>query len=111
MNVIGEVEGRTCVIMDDMVDTAGTLVKAAEVLKKEGAKKVVAYCTHAVLSGGAVDKIAKSDMDELVVTDTIPLREDARACKKIRQLSVAGLIAETILRIYTEESVSSLFIE
>jgi ribose-phosphate pyrophosphokinase len=111
MNVIGEVKGRTCVIMDDMVDTAGTLVKAAEVLKKEGAKKVVAYCTHAVLSGGAVDKIAKSDMDELVVTDTIPLREDARACKKIRQLSVAGLIAETILRIYTEESVSSLFIE
>jgi len=111
MNVIGEVEGRTCVIMDDMVDTAGTLVKAAEVLKKEGAKKVVAYCTHAVLSGPAVERIASSDMDELVVTDTIPLREDARACKKIRQLSVAGLIAETILRIYTEESVSSLFIE
>jgi ribose-phosphate pyrophosphokinase len=111
MNVIGEVQGRTCVIMDDMVDTAGTLVKAAQVLKKEGATKVVAYCTHAVLSGGAVDKIAKSDIDELVVTDTIPLREDARTCKKIRQLSVAGLIAETILRIYTEESVSSLFIE
>jgi ribose-phosphate pyrophosphokinase len=111
MNVIGEVKGRTCVIMDDMVDTAGTLVKAAQVLKEEGATKVVAYCTHAVLSGGAVDKIAKSDIDELVVTDTIPLREDARACKKIRQLSVAGLIAETILRIYTEESVSSLFIE
>src|ERR1700704_166732 len=111
MNVIGEVKGRTCVIMDDMVDTAGTLVKAAQVLKQEGATKVVAYCTHAVLSGAAVDKIAKSDIDELVVTDTIPLREDARACKKIRQLSVAGLIAETILRIYTEESVSSLFIE
>ncbi len=111
MNVIGEVKGRTCVIMDDMVDTAGTLVKAAQVLKEEGAKKVVAYCTHAVLSGGAVDKIDKSDLDELVVTDTIPLREDARACKKIRALSVAGLIAETILRIYTEESVSSLFIE
>jgi len=111
MNVIGEVEGRTCVIMDDMVDTAGTLVKAAEVLKKEGAKKVVAYCTHAVLSGGAVEKIQRSDMDELVVTDTIPLGSDARACKKIRALSVAGLIAETILRIYTEESVSSLFIE
>src|SRR5213083_55913 len=108
MNVIGEVEGRTCVIMDDMVDTAGTLVKAAEVLKKEGATKVVAYCTHAVLSGGAVDKIQRSDLDELVVTDTIPLGEDARACKKIRSLSVAGLIAETILRIYTEESVSSL---
>src|SRR6266566_3660091 len=111
MNVIGEVKGRTCVIMDDMVDTAGTLVKAAQVLKEEGATKVVAYCTHAVLSGGAVDKIAKSDIDELVVTDTIPLRDDARACKKIRSLSVAGLIAETILRIYTEESVSSLFIE
>ena len=111
MNVIGEVKDRTCVIMDDMVDTAGTLVKAAQVLKEEGATKVVAYCTHAVLSGSAVEKIAKSDMDELVVTDTIPLREDARACKKIRQLSVAGLIAETILRIYTEESVSSLFIE
>jgi ribose-phosphate pyrophosphokinase len=111
MNVIGEVEGRTCVIMDDMVDTAGTLVKAAEVLKKEGAKKVVAYCTHAVLSGPAVERIANSDMDELVVTDTIPLGEDARKCRKIRQLSVAGLIAETILRIYTEESVSSLFIE
>jgi ribose-phosphate pyrophosphokinase len=109
--VIGEVEGRTCVIMDDMVDTAGTLVKAAEVLKKEGATKVVAYCTHAVLSGPAVTRIGESHLDELVVTDTIPLREDARACRKIRQLSVAGLLAETILRIYTEESVSSLFIE
>jgi ribose-phosphate pyrophosphokinase len=111
MNVIGEVKGRTCVIMDDMVDTAGTLVKAAQVLKEEGATKVVAYCTHAVLSGPAVERITQSDLDELVVTDTIPLHEDARACKKIRQLSVAGLLAETILRIYTEESVSSLFIE
>jgi ribose-phosphate pyrophosphokinase len=111
MNVIGEVKERTCVIMDDMVDTAGTLVKAAQVLKEEGATKVVAYCTHAVLSGSAVERIATSDLDELVVTDTIPLREDARECKKIRQLSVAGLLAETILRIYTEESVSSLFIE
>jgi len=111
MNVIGEVKGRTCVIMDDMVDTAGTLCKAAEVLKAEGAVKVVAYCTHAVLSGEAIKRIAASDMDELVVTDTIPLREDARACKKIRSLSVAGLLAETILRIYTEDSVSSLFIE
>jgi ribose-phosphate pyrophosphokinase len=111
MNVIGEVKDRTCVIMDDMVDTAGTLVKAAQVLKEEGATKVVAYCTHAVLSGPAVERIASSDLDELVVTDTIPLRDDARACKKIRSLSVAGLIAETILRIYTEESVSSLFIE
>jgi ribose-phosphate pyrophosphokinase len=111
MNVIGEVKGRTCVIMDDMVDTAGTLCKAAEVLKAEGATKVVAYCTHAVLSGNAVARIAESSMDELVVTDTIPLREDARACKKIRSLSVAGLLAETILRIFTEDSVSSLFIE
>jgi len=111
MNVIGEVRGRTCVIMDDMVDTAGTLCKAAEVLKKEGAVKVVAYCTHAVLSGGAARRIAESDLDELVVTDTIPLGEDARACRKIRSLSVAGLLAETILRIYTEDSVSSLFIE
>ena len=111
MNVIGEVKGRTCVIMDDMVDTAGTLCKAAEVLKAEGAIKVVAYCTHAVLSGNAVARIAESAMDELVVTDTIPLRDDARACGKIRSLSVAGLLAETILRIYTEDSVSSLFIE
>jgi ribose-phosphate pyrophosphokinase len=111
MNVIGEVKGRTCVIMDDMVDTAGTLCKAAEVLKAEGATKVVAYCTHAVLSGNAVARIAESQMDELVVTDTIPLREDARACARIRSLSVAGLLAETILRIYTEDSVSSLFIE
>jgi len=111
MNVIGEVEGRTCVIMDDMVDTAGTLVKAAQVLKQEGATKVVAYCTHAVLSGAAAERITSSDLDELVVTDTIPLREDARACRKIRQLSVAGLLAETILRIFNEDSVSSLFIE
>ena len=111
MNVIGEVNGRTCVIMDDMVDTAGTLCKAAQVLKAEGATKVVAYCTHAVLSGDAVKRIAESDMDELVVTDTIPLRDDARTCRKIRSLSVAGLLAETILRIFTEDSVSSLFIE
>jgi ribose-phosphate pyrophosphokinase len=111
MNVIGEVKGRTCVIMDDMVDTAGTLCKAAQVLKAEGATKVVAYCTHPVLSGGAVERIAASDLDELVVTDTIPLSEEARRCSRIRQLSVAGLLAETILRIYTEDSVSSLFTE
>ena len=111
MNVIGEVKDRTCVIMDDMVDTAGTLVKAAQVLKEEGATKVVAYCTHAVLSGAAVERINNSDLDELVVTDTIPLREDAKNCRKIRQLSVAGLLAETILRIFNEDSVSSLFIE
>jgi len=111
MNVIGEVQDRTCVIMDDMVDTAGTLVKAAQVLKEEGATKVVAYCTHAVLSGTAVERINASDLDELVVTDTIPLREDAQASPKIRQLSVAALLAETILRIFNEDSVSSLFIE
>jgi len=111
MNVIGEVKGRSCVIMDDMVDTAGTLVKAAQVLKEEGATRVVAYCTHAVLSGTAVERIDASDLDELVVTDTIPLREDARESAKIRQLSVAGLLAETILRIFNEDSVSSLFIE
>jgi len=111
MNVIGEVKGRTCVIMDDMVDTAGTLCKAAQVLKEEGATQVVAYCTHPVLSGGAVARIAASDIDALVVTDTIPLQEDAVACAKIRQLSVAALLAETILRIHTEDSVSSLFTE
>jgi len=111
MNVIGDVAGRSCVIMDDMVDTAGTLCKAAQVLKEEGATRVVAYCTHPVLSGGAVERIAASDLDELVVTDTIPLREDGQGCSKIRQLSVAGLLAETILRIFTEESVSSLFTE
>lgn len=111
MNVIGEVEGRTCVIMDDMVDTAGTLVKAAQVLKEQGATKVVAYCTHPVLSGAAVERISSSDLDELVVTDTIPLSPKAAACSRIRQLSVAGLLAETILRIFTEDSVSSLFID
>ncbi len=111
MNIIGEVDGRTCVIMDDMVDTAGTLCKAAEVLKERGAKRVVAYCTHAVLSGSAVQKITVSPLDELVVTDTIALRDDARACNKIRQLSVAELLAETIRRINSEDSVSNLFID
>ena len=111
MNIIGEVDGRTCVIMDDMVDTAGTLCKAAEVLKERGATKVMAYCTHPVLSGNAVQKISASALDELVVTDTIALRDDARACNKIRQLSVAELLAETIRRINSEDSVSNLFIE
>lgn len=111
MNIIGDVEGRTCVIMDDIVDTANTLCKAAEVLKKQGAIKVVSYCTHAVLSGGAVQRITESQMDELVVTDTIPLRADAEKSSKIRVLSIAGLLAETILRISNEDSVSSLFIE
>ncbi|GAC1614878.1 MAG: ribose-phosphate pyrophosphokinase [Vulcanimicrobiaceae bacterium] len=111
MNIIGEVDGRTCVIMDDMVDTAGTLVKAAQALKDHGAAKVISYCTHAVLSGGAVERIAASSMDELVVTDTIPLREDAIKSGKIRPLSVASLLAETISRISKSDSVSSLFIE
>jgi len=111
MNVIGDVKGRNCVIMDDMVDTANTLCKAAQALKEEGAIRVVAYCAHAVLSGGAVERIAESALDELVVTDTIPLSKAGQACKKIRVLSVAGLLAETILRISNEDSVSSLFME
>src|SRR6202163_573405 len=111
MNIIGEVTGKTCVLVDDMVDTAGTLCRAAQALKEEGAVKVVAYITHAVLSGGAVERISKSVMDELVVTDTIPLSEAGKACKRIRQLSVAGLLAETVRRINDEESVSSLYID
>jgi ribose-phosphate pyrophosphokinase len=111
MNIIGEVKGKTCVLIDDLVDTAGTLCHAAEALKANGAKKVVAYITHAVLSGPAIDRISQSQLDELVVTDTIPLRPDARNCQKIRQLSVAGLLAETMRRIRDEESVSSLYID
>jgi ribose-phosphate pyrophosphokinase len=111
MNIIGDVEGRSCVIMDDIVDTANTLTKAATALKEHGAKKVVAYCTHPVLSGGAVARIAASDMDEIVVTDTIPLSAEAQACRRIRQLSCAQLLAETMTRISNEESVSSLFID
>jgi ribose-phosphate pyrophosphokinase len=109
MNIIGDVAGRTCVIMDDMVDTANTLCEAASALKKKGAVKVVAYCTHPVLSGPAIERINASELDELVVTDTIPLREEAANCKKVRQLSVAQLMAETIRRISNEDSVSSLF--
>ena len=111
MNIIGEVAGKTCVLVDDMVDTAGTLCLAAQALKDQGAKRVVAYITHAVLSGSAVEKIAASALDELVVTDTIPLTDAARKCGRIRQLSVAGLLAETIRRIRDEESVSSLYID
>ncbi len=111
MNIIGEVQGRTCVLVDDLVDTAGTLAHAAAALKKEGAKKVVAYVTHPVLSGPAVKNISGSQLDELVVTDTIPLRADAAACPKIRQLKIAGLLAETIRRISAEESVSSLYVD
>jgi len=111
MNLIGDVQDRTCVIMDDMVDTANTLCKAASALKAHGAKKVVAYCTHPVLSGGAVARIIESELDELVVTDTIPLNELASATPKIRQLSVAELLAETIRSILRSDSVSSLFNE
>src|SRR5471032_51948 len=111
MNVIGEIEGRTCVIMDDMVDTAGTLCKAAQVLKERGATRVFAYATHPVLSGGAGERIAASELDELVVTDTIPLSEEARACTKVRILSSAGLLAETFSRIRRGDSVMSLFAE
>jgi ribose-phosphate pyrophosphokinase len=111
MHVIGDIEGRNCVIMDDMIDTAGTLVKAAEVLKERGAKRVYAYCTHPVFSGPAIERIAKSQLDEVVITNTIPLSEAALACKKIRQLSVAFLFAETIRRISDGESVTSLFAE
>ena len=110
-SIIGEVEGRTCVIMDDMVDTAGTLCKAAAALKENGARKVLAYCVHPVLSGAAVSRINDSVLDELVVTDTIPLSDEARLSSRIRQLSVADVLAETIRRISNEDSVSSLFIE
>ncbi len=111
MHVIGEIEGRNCVIMDDMIDTAGTLVKAAEVLKERGAKRVFAYCTHPIFSGPAIERIAGSQLDEVVITNTIPLTPAAKACKKIRQLSVAFLFAETIRRISDGESVTSLFAE
>ncbi|MDP2869434.1 MAG: ribose-phosphate pyrophosphokinase [Methyloversatilis sp.] len=111
MNIIGDVSGRTCVSKDDMVDTAGTLCKAAQALKENGAAGVLAYCTHAVLSGEAVSRIEQSDLDQLVVTDTIPLSPAAQACSKIRVVSIAELLAETLLRISNEESVSSLFME
>ncbi len=111
MNIIGDVAGRTCVIMDDMVDTANTLCEAAAALKKHGAVKVVAYATHPVLSGGAAERIQNSELDELVVTNTIALRPDSANCKKIRQLSAAALLAETIRRISSEDSVSSLFMD
>ena len=111
MHVIGEIEGRNCVIMDDMIDTAGTLVKAAEVLKERGARSVYAYCTHPVFSGPALERIANSQIDEVVVSNTIPLSVAAKACTKIRQLSVAFLFAETIRRISDGESVTSLFAE
>ena len=111
MNIIGEVEGMNCVMIDDMVDTAGTLCQAASALKDHGAASVAAYITHAVLSGPAVSRIKESELDEVVVTDTIPLKEEARACAKIRQLSVAEMLAETMRRISDEESVSSLYVD
>ena len=111
MNIIGDVSGKTCVMVDDIVDTAGTLCAAANALKAQGAVKVVAYCTHAVLSGAAIDNVTNSALDELVVTDTIPLSEAAKACSRIRQLSVAEVLAETIRRIAIGESVSSLYVD
>jgi ribose-phosphate pyrophosphokinase len=111
MNIIGEVEDRSCVIIDDLVDTAGTLCRAAEALKREGASRVVAYCTHPVLSGRAVRNIEASVLDELVVTDTIPLAEAAQACGRIRQLSIAAMLAETMRRVSNEESVSSMYMD
>jgi ribose-phosphate pyrophosphokinase len=111
MHIIGDVEGRSCVLVDDLVDTAGTLCHAAKALKDHGAIKVVAYCTHAVLSGAAISNIERSVLDELVVTDTIPLRPEAQALGRIRQLSVAELLAETIRRIAVGESVSSLYVD
>lgn len=109
MHIIGEVSGRDCVIVDDMVDTAGTLCKAAAALKLHGARRVVAYCTHPVLSGAAINNILNSEMDELVVTDTIPLSAEAIASGKIRQLSLSPLLAETVRRINNEESISAMF--
>ena len=111
MNIIGEVEGRTCVLMDDLVDTAGTLCEAAGALKEKGASKVLAYCTHPVLSGNAVSRIQDSRLDELVVTNTIPLSDEAKVSDKIRQLSIAELLAEAMRRVASEDSVSSLFME
>jgi ribose-phosphate pyrophosphokinase len=111
MNIIGDVSGKTCVLVDDIVDTAGTLCAAAAALKEHGATKVVAYCTHPVLSGAAIDNVTRSQLDELVVTDTIPLSDAARGCSRIRQLSVAELLAETIRRIAFGESVSSLYVD
>ena len=111
MHIIGEVEGRSCVLVDDLVDTAGTLCKAADALKKQGAASVSAYCTHPVLSGNAIENISASALDELVVTDTIPLSDAAKQCKQIRQVSIANMLAETIRRIHSEESVSEMYID
>ena len=111
MNIIGDARDKTCVLVDDIVDTAGTLCAAANALKKQGARKVVAYCTHPVLSGSALSNIMNSQLDELVVTDTIPLSPEIQACSRIRQLTVAELLAETIRRVAFGESVSSLYVD
>ncbi len=111
MNIIGDVEGKNCVLVDDLVDTAGTLCKAASALKDHGAVSVSAYCTHPVLSGNALENITNSVLDELVVTDTIPLSEAAQQCSQIRQVSVANMLAETIRRIHEEESVSEMYVD
>ena len=111
MNIIGDVSGKTCIMVDDLVDTAGTLCQAADALKNQGATKVKAYVTHPVLSGKAIENISNSRLDELVVTDTIPLSPDAAACGKIRQLHIAALLAETIRRVSNEESVSTLYVD
>jgi ribose-phosphate pyrophosphokinase len=111
MNLIGDVDGKNCVMIDDMVDTAGTLCHAADALKEHGAVSVAAYITHAVLSGPAVSRITNSSLDEVVVTDTIPLNAEAQACTKIRELSIAELLAETMRRISYDESVSSLYVD
>jgi|TARA_X000000368_G_C22875468_1_gene642846 ribose-phosphate pyrophosphokinase len=109
MSVIGDVSGKTCIIVDDIVDTAGTLCTAAAALKEEGAQKVVAYITHPLFSGSAIDRISNSELDEIVVTDTIPLNEKALQCSKIEQLSLANLLAESIRRVSNEESISAMF--
>ena len=111
MNIIGDIQGRTCLIVDDMIDTANTLCKAAVALKERGAERVLAYASHAVFSGEAVSRIASSEIDQVVVTDTIPLSEAAKQCDRIRQVTIAGLLAETVRRISNEESVSYLFNE
>ncbi len=109
MNIIGDVEGQLCVLIDDMIDTAGTLCKAAAALKEQGAERVISYATHPVFSGPAIDNIAESELDEVVITDTIPLSEEAKSCSKIRQLSMDATIAEAIRRIHNDESISIMF--
>ena len=111
MNIIGDVQDRTCVIIDDLVDTAGTLCEAAIALKRHGAKRVIAYCTHAVLSGPSIERLTHAELDQLVVTDTIPLTDQAKALSKIRQVSVSEILAETMRRIHLEESISTLFMD